>query len=79
MTEHCECRQHSQIVPARAGFRVQRSGGHLGFELGPVGGEATWGKAEAEWVRRARTIAASGAPPRVRAVQYNCRALPVLL
>lgn len=38
-----------------------------------------WLRAGAEWVNHIRGIAASGAPPRVCAMQSICRAFPVLL
>lgn len=70
-------RQFADIVPAWAGFRVERSDRSPSFEFGPAGGGETSRRAEAEWVRRTRALPASGVPPRGAAASYSCRVLSV--
>ena len=59
-------------------FHVTNVGKYLGFQLGPLGGEAQWSAPIEKFRSRVREVKALSLPLGLTALQFATRAIPVL-
>ncbi len=64
--------------PRWASFQISNVGKYLGFQMGPLGGEAQWKEPIDKFKERVREIKAEGLPLGLAASRLAVRAIPVL-
>ena len=64
--------------PKWSGFQISNVGKYLGFQMGPLGGEAQWKEPLEKFRLRTREIKAQGLPLAMAASRLAIRAIPVL-